>query len=57
MTYRALTPKDVPICGGEKPTMKDALTWARQFGEVFPGARIEQQTRRGPRVIWRAAVR
>jgi hypothetical protein len=54
--YRALTPKDVPICGGEKPTMKAALTWARQYGQSFPGARIIQQTKRGSRTIWRHDV-
>lgn len=51
--YRALTSKDVPICGGEKPTMKEALEWARQYGHLFPESRIEQATVRGPRVIWR----
>lgn len=52
-TYRALTPLNIPICGGEKPTMKEALLWARQYGARFPGCRIEQSTVRGPRVIWR----
>jgi hypothetical protein len=52
--YRALTSIGFPICGGEKPTMKEALLWARQYGRFFPDCRIEQSTKRGPRVIWRA---
>jgi hypothetical protein len=56
MTYTALTSKDVPICGGEKPTMKEALLWARQYGRYFPGSCVIQTTIKGPRVIWRAPV-
>lgn len=54
MAFAALTAYDVPIVSGQKPTRYAALEWARQEGGYWPGSRIIQHTKRGPRTIWRA---
>jgi hypothetical protein len=55
--YQAFTSLNVPIVSAGFYTRKQALWWAEKIGSGFPGSRIEQATRTGPRVIWREAGR